>query len=82
MSFEKFLTNMQTMFTGLSENGEILNDSQKIFLIFQKFQKLILTQIKASFQIFYDMEQSKKVTYHFIANNMAVETSSLGYHTT
>ena len=82
MSFEKFLTNMQTMFTGLSENGEILNDSQKIFLIFQKFQKLILTQIKASFQIFYDMEQSKKVTYHFIANSMAVETSSLGYHTT
>ena len=30
VSFEKFLTNMQTMFTGFSENGDILNDSHKI----------------------------------------------------
>ena len=28
--FENFLTNIQTMLTGLSENGEILNDLQKI----------------------------------------------------
>ena len=26
ISFEKLLTNMQTIFTGLSENGDILND--------------------------------------------------------
>ena len=32
MSFENFLTNMQRMFTGLSDNGEILNDSKKIRL--------------------------------------------------
>ena len=36
MSFDKFLTNMQTTFTGFSENGEILNDLQKILLLFQK----------------------------------------------
>ena len=47
VSFKKFLTNMQTMFTRLSENGEILNNLQKIRLIFQKVQKPILTQIKA-----------------------------------
>ena len=48
MSFKKFLTNMQTMFTGFSDNGEIINDSQKIRLLFQKFHNPILTQIKAS----------------------------------
>ena len=36
MSFKIFLTHMQTMFTGFSENGEILNDLQKIRLLFQK----------------------------------------------
>ena len=30
MSFEKFLKNMQTMFIGFYENGEILNYLQKI----------------------------------------------------
>ena len=34
--FKKFLTNMQKMFTGFSENVEILNDLQKIRLLFQK----------------------------------------------
>ena len=33
MSFEKFITNMRTMFKGLYENGEILNDSKKICLL-------------------------------------------------
>ena len=59
VSFENFLTNMQTMFTGFSENGEILNDLQKIRLLFQKFQNPILTQIKASLQVCYDMYQAK-----------------------
>ena len=36
MSSEKLLKNTQTIFTGFSENGEILNDSQKIRLLFQK----------------------------------------------
>ena len=30
MSFEKFLTNIKTIFTGFSENGDILNGSQKV----------------------------------------------------
>ena len=46
MSFDNFLINMQTMFTGFSENVEILNDSKNICLLFQKFQNPILTQIK------------------------------------
>ena len=53
MAFKKFLTNMQTMFTGFSDNGDILNDSQNIRLLFQKVHNLILTQIKASFQVSY-----------------------------
>ena len=47
MSFQKFPTNIQTMFTGFSENGDILNDSQKIRFLSQKVQNPILTQIKA-----------------------------------
>ena len=47
MSFKKFLTNTQTVFTGLFENGEIFNDLQKIRLLLQKVQNPILTQIKA-----------------------------------
>ena len=48
MSFEKFLKNMQTMFTGLSENKDILNESHKIRLPLQEVQNPILNQIKAS----------------------------------
>ena len=59
MSFGKFLTNMQTMYTGLSENGEIINDLQKIHLLFQKVQNPIMTQIKASLQVSYDMYQNQ-----------------------
>ena len=57
MPFEKFLAIMQTMFIGLSQNGEILNDLQKICLISQNVQNPILTQIKASLQFSYDMDQ-------------------------
>ena len=76
MSFEKLLTNMQTTFTGFSENGEILNESQEIRLIFQKVQNPILTQIKASLQVSYDLDQSNTVTYDFISNNLAADAAS------
>ena len=46
---------MQTMFTGFYENGEILNNLQNIRLLFQKIQNPILTQIKASLQVYYDL---------------------------
>ena len=79
MSSNKFLTNMQTMFTGLSENEEILNKLQKIWLLFQNVQNPILAQIKASLQVSYDLDQSNTVTYNFINNSMAAEAASLGY---
>ena len=68
---------MQKIFTGLSENGEILNDSQKIRLLFQKVQNPILTQIKASPQVSYDLYQANTVTYDFISNSMAAEYTSI-----
>ena len=80
MSFEKFLTNMQIMFTGFSENGDILNDSQNFRLIFQKVQKLIMNQIKASLQVSYNMNQTKTVTYDFISNSLEADAASIGYH--
>ena len=36
VSFEEFLTNIQSMFTGFEENDEILTKAQKIKLLFQK----------------------------------------------
>ena len=68
------------MFTGFYENGEILNDLQKIRLIFQKFQNPILTQIKTSRQVSYDLEKTNKVTYNFIANSLVAEAACLGDH--
>ena len=62
MSFEKFLTNMHTMFTGFYENVEILNDSNNIRLLFQKVQNLIMTQVKVSLQVSYNMYQANTVT--------------------
>ena len=73
---EKFITNMQTMFTRFSENVEILNDSQKIRLLFQKVQNPILNQIKALLQVSYDMYQSKIVTYDFSSNSLSTEAAS------
>ena len=81
MLFENFLPNMQIMFNGLYENREILNDSQKIRLIFQMVQELIMTQIKASLQVSCDLYQAITVTYDFIPNSMEEEAASQGYHT-
>ena len=81
MPFKKFLTNMQTMLTGFSENGDILNDSQNIRLLFQKFHNPILNQIKPSLQVSYDLDQANTLTCDFIANSLAAEASSLGDHT-
>ena len=55
---------------------------QKIRLMFQKVQNSILTQIKASRQVSYDMYQANTVTYYFIANILVEEAVSIGYHTT
>ena len=81
MSFKNFLTNIQTVFRGFSENGEILNDLQKICLIFQKFENPILTQIKASIQVSYDPDQVNTFTYDFIAKSIAAYAASIGDHT-
>ena len=80
MSFEKFLTNMQTVFPGFCENGDILNDSQKIRLLFQKVQHPILPQIKVSLQVSYDLYRSNAMTYNFISNSMEEEVASIGNH--
>jgi hypothetical protein len=77
MSFEKFLTNMQAMFTGFADNEEILTDAQKIRLLFEKVQCPSLNQVKSSLQVSYDLDQAGDVTFDFIANSMAAEAASL-----
>jgi hypothetical protein len=72
---------MQAMFTGFDDNGEILNDTQKIRLLFQKVQSPILTQVKNVLQVSYDLNTDKIVTFDFIANSLAKEAASLPEHT-
>jgi hypothetical protein len=67
MSFEKFLTNMQAMFTGIEDNDEILTEAQKIRLLFQKVQSPSLIQVKNALQVLYDLDQDQVVTYNFAA---------------
>ena len=59
------------MFLKIYENRDILNDLQKIHLLFHKFQNPILTQVS------YDLDLSNTVTYDFIANILASEATSL-----
>jgi hypothetical protein len=80
MSFEKFLTNMQAMFTGFEDNHELLTVAQKIRLLFQKVQSPSLTQVKNALQVSYDLNKMGEVTYDFLANSMAAEAASLPDH--
>ena len=80
MPFEKFLMSMQTIFTGFYENGDILKNSHNIRLLFQKLQNPILTQIKASLQVYYDLNEANTETFNFAANRLAEETASLVDH--
>jgi hypothetical protein len=73
MSFDKFLTSMQTMFTGFEDNDEFLSNAQKIRLLFQKVQAATLEVTKSALQVQSDLDQDgDTVTYDFIANSMSV----------
>jgi 4-hydroxyphenylpyruvate dioxygenase-like putative hemolysin len=81
VSFKKFLTNMQAMFTGLKDNDEILTDAEKISLLFQKVQSPGLTQVKNAFKGSYDLDTGgQDVSFDFIANSMSAEAASLPEH--
>ena len=75
MSFDKFLTNMQSMFSGFEDNDEFQTDSQKIRLLFSKVQAPNLVQVKSALQVAYDLDGDTSVTYDFIANSLAVEAT-------
>jgi hypothetical protein len=78
VSFDKFLTSMQSMFTGFEDNCEVLNDAQKIRLLFQKVQAPVLSQVKSALQVQHDLDAGgTSVTYNFIANSMAATATNL-----
>ena len=81
MSFEKFLTNMQAMFTGFEDNGEYMTEAQKIRLLFQKVQSPSLNTVKGSLQVSYDLDTAGKVSYDFLTNSMSAEAAALPDHT-
>ena len=81
MSFEKFLTSMQAMFTGFEDNDEILTNAQKIRLLFQKVQNPSMNQVKSALKVQSDLDtDGTNVTYDFIANSLAAEAASLPDH--
>ena len=57
MSSEKFLTNMKSVYTGFGDNNDLLTESQKIRLLFQKFHSPSLTQVNNAFQVSYNLDQ-------------------------
>jgi hypothetical protein len=78
MSFEKFLTSMQAMFTGFEDNEEILTNAQKRRLLFQKVQSPSLTQTKAALLVQEGLDTAgTQVTYDFIANSLSAEAAKL-----
>jgi hypothetical protein len=78
MSFEKFLTSMQAMFTGFADNEEVLTNAQKIRLLFDKVQNASLNQTKSALKIQSDLDiGGTAVTYDFIANSLAAEAAGL-----
>jgi hypothetical protein len=81
LSFEKFLTSMQAMFTGFQDNEEIMTDPMKIRLLFQKVQHPKLEVVKSALKVQSDMDVAGTVTYDFIANSMAAEAARLPEHT-
>ena len=77
MYFEKFLSNMKSMFTKFEDNYELLTEAQKTQLLFQKFQIPRLTQVKNALHVSYNLYQEKAVTFDFVANNMEAEAANL-----
>jgi hypothetical protein len=77
MSFEKFLTNMQSMFTGFDDSGETLTNGQKMRLLFEKVQATNLQGAKSALQISFDQDVAgAAVTYDFIANSLSAAAAS------
>ena len=78
MSFEKFLTNMQVMFTGYRDNSEHLSETVKIRLLFDKVQCPILKNLKdlMLLQSNLDTAGGPTLTYDFIANQFAAYVAS------
>jgi hypothetical protein len=78
MSFEKFLTNMQVMFTGYKDNSEILTEEVQIRLLFEKVQCPILKNLKdlMVLQSNLDTAGGPTLTYNFIANQFSAYVAS------
>lgn len=78
MSFEKFLTSMEYMFTGFHDNGETQTDSQKIRLLFDKIQCTDLQQTKSALEVSEGLDiAGNSVTYNFIANQLSAKAATL-----
>jgi hypothetical protein len=75
MSFELFLTKMQTMFIGFLDSQEVIEPPQQIRLLFDKVQCPGLETVKNSLQVAHDLDNAAppNVTYDFIANSLSAE---------
>jgi hypothetical protein len=77
LPFEKFLTTMEDMSIGFSENGEGLTEIQLIRLLFKKVQHPSLENTKSSLQVMYDLNADNNVDYEFITNSFSAAVALL-----
>jgi hypothetical protein len=76
MSFEKFLMNMQKMFTGYADNLEPIPKEQKVRLLFQKVQSPALNDLKRTLKVQHSLDKGgNSVTYDFVANQLSALAS-------
>jgi hypothetical protein len=78
LPFEQFLTKMQAMFLGYSDNGEAFLETQKIRLLFVKVQHPNLELTKSSLQVSYNLDpEGGSVDYNFIVDSLSAEVANL-----
>jgi hypothetical protein len=82
MAFDKFLTNMQLMFTGFDDSEEEMKAPAQVRLLFDKVQCPAMLTVKNFLQVAYDLDHSDPptVAYQFIANSLSAEASTLKDH--
>ena len=54
------------MFVEFEENNKLFTEAQRSSILFHKVQSSILTQVKNTFQVSYNLDQDKPVTFDFI----------------
>ena len=77
VSSEKFLASTQAVFAGFEDSGEVLTNTQKTRLLFQKIQSPSLAQVKSVLKAQLGLDVgAMTITRDFVPNSLAAEAAS------